>query len=188
MFKKNAKSLSDKETASLYEASPSTASFTSEIASHYSPPQNHFFSSQKHPVEENEEDFEEPETTIAENIIIKGTLKFEHCLRIDGAFEGDMESPGKLIIGPTGTVKANLHLDEVFISGKLIGDVTVKKRLVLRGRAEVRGNITAPLLSIDEGVSIQGMLKVSESSTVESSPLQENNLILENSEEPELPF
>ena len=188
MFKKNTKGLADKETASLYEGSPSTSSFTSEIASHYSPPQSHFFSSQKNHAEEHEEDFEEPETTIAENISIKGALKFEHCLRIDGTFEGEIESTGKLIIGPSGTVKSNLHLDEVFISGKLIGDVTVKKRLVLRGRAEVRGNITAPLLSVDEGVSVQGLLKVCENTSSESSPAQENILMLDNSEEPELPF
>ncbi|MBS0607586.1 MAG: hypothetical protein JSR57_11600, partial [Verrucomicrobia bacterium] len=36
---------------------------------------------------------------------------------------------------------------------------------VLRGRAEVRGNVTAPLVSMDEGVSIIGQLNVSPAST-----------------------
>ncbi len=109
-------------------------------------------------VEEEEES--EQETLIAEHVEIQGTLRFQKALRIDGRFEGQLEASGKLIIGPTGSVKANIDLDEAFISGKVIGNITVKKRLVLRGKAEVTGDITAPLLSVDEGVSIVGILSV----------------------------
>lgn len=103
---------------------------------------------------------EEPETAIGESVAVTGTIRFERLLRIDGSFEGELISEGKLIIGPKGTVKADLDLDEVFISGKLEGNITVKTRVVLRGRAEVKGNITAPLISIDEGVTITGELKI----------------------------
>jgi cytoskeletal protein CcmA (bactofilin family) len=106
---------------------------------------------------------EEPETIIAANVEIKGSLRFEKFLRIDGTFEGELHSTGKLIIGPTGSVSANIDLDEAFISGKVIGNITVKKRLVLRGKAEITGDITAPLLSVDEGVSIIGILNVVQS-------------------------
>jgi len=107
-----------------------------------------------------EREGEEPETVIASNVEIKGSLSFEKLLRIDGVFEGELHSTGKLIIGPTGSVKANIDLDEAFISGKVIGNISVKKRLVLRGKAEITGDITAPLLSVDEGVSIIGILNV----------------------------
>jgi cytoskeletal protein CcmA (bactofilin family) len=103
---------------------------------------------------------EDPEMIIGENVSVKGTLSFQDLVRIDGTFEGEVESKGKIVIGPKGFVKANLDLQEAFIAGKVEGDITVKERLVLRGRAEVRGNITAPLLSIDEGVSIIGQVYV----------------------------
>lgn len=103
---------------------------------------------------------EEPETVIAANVEIKGSLRFHKLLRIDGVFEGELQSSGKLIIGPTGSVKADIDLEEAFISGKVTGNITVKKRLVLRGKAEITGDITAPLLSVDEGVSIIGILNV----------------------------
>lgn len=105
---------------------------------------------------------EEPETVIAEGVCIKGTISFQKLLRIDGSFEGELVSTGKLIVGPTGVVKAHLDLEEAFIAGKVVGDICVKKSLVLRGRAEVHGNITAPLMSVDEGVSIVGSLNVSQ--------------------------
>jgi cytoskeletal protein CcmA (bactofilin family) len=104
---------------------------------------------------------EEPETVIAENVEIKGSLKFEKLLRIDGTFEGELHSSGKLVVGPKGSVKADIDLEEAYISGKVEGNITVKTRLVLRGRAEVHGNISAPLCSVDEGVSIVGEMNVS---------------------------
>ncbi len=111
---------------------------------------------------------EEPETIIAVGVSIKGTMSFQKLIRIDGNFEGELLSSGKLIVGPTGTVKANINLDEAFISGKITGDITVKTRLVLRGRAEIRGDITAPLLSVDEGVSIIGILNVVQETSSEA--------------------
>jgi cytoskeletal protein CcmA (bactofilin family) len=113
---------------------------------------------------------EEPETIISSQVNIKGTLSFQKLLRIDGTFEGELISSGKLIVGPTGSVKANLELDSAFISGKVIGDITVKTRLVLRGRAEIRGNVKAPLVSMDEGVSIIGQIEIG---STPSHPLEQ---------------
>lgn len=118
--------------------------------------------------EESHED-QEPETTISAQVDIKGTLSFKNLLRIDGTFEGELLSSGKLIVGPTGTVKADINLDSAFISGKVVGDITVKTRLVLRGRAEIQGNVTAPLISIDEGVSIIGKLNVAPNAAAPSA-------------------
>jgi cytoskeletal protein CcmA (bactofilin family) len=119
-----------------------------------------------------EESFdEEPETIIAEGVSIKGSITFKKLVRIDGSFEGELISSGKVIVGPKGSLKANINLEEAFISGKVTGDITVKRRLVLRGRAEVRGDITAPLLSVDEGVSIIGIVNIAQ------APLPSSDLI-----------
>src|SRR5947209_20556868 len=42
---------------------------------------------------------EEPETTLGEGVTFKGELTFERLLRIDGTFEGELLSQGKVIIG-----------------------------------------------------------------------------------------
>lgn len=118
---------------------------------------------------------EEPETIVAEGVSIKGTMSFQKLVRIDGHFEGELLSSGKLVIGPTGHVKANIQLEEAFISGKVTGDITVKKRLVLRGRAEICGDITAPLLSVDEGVSIVGILNIARPAAPEASSFEDEH-------------
>lgn len=165
MFKKSTRNLFDKEAnaTSVYAdlANRPHNPFSTDLMNALEP---HAFEVTKEEPRE-----EEPETIIASGVSIKGTMSFQKLIRIDGNFEGELLSSGKLIVGPTGTVKANINLDEAFISGKVTGDITVKTRLVLRGRAEVRGDITAPLLSVDEGVSIVGILNVVQESSPEAS-------------------
>jgi cytoskeletal protein CcmA (bactofilin family) len=158
MFKKFSRNLFDKElvdtpTSAFHDlASRPPNPFSTDLMNALEP---HAFE-----VAEEGAKQEEPETIIAAGVAIKGTMSFQKLIRIDGNFEGELLSSGKLIIGPTGSVKANINLEEAFISGKITGDITVKTRLVLRGRAEVRGDITAPLISVDEGVSIVGILNI----------------------------
>jgi cytoskeletal protein CcmA (bactofilin family) len=106
---------------------------------------------------------EEPETTLGEGVVFKGELSFKKLLRIDGCFEGELSSDGKLIVGSTGLVKANntIHLKEVIIEGFFEGDIHADERIELRKDAQVHGNITTKFLSVDEGVTIIGTVNVS---------------------------
>ena len=91
----------------------------------------------------------------------RGQLSFERFLRIDGTFEGELLSQGKVIVGPTGKVKANLNLREAIVEGIIEGNITVQEKLELRGEAVVKGDIQAKSLCVDEGVTITGYVLVS---------------------------
>jgi len=103
---------------------------------------------------------EAPETTLGEGVTFRGELSFERLLRIDGTFEGELLSQGKVIVGPKGKVTANLNLREAIIEGEVKGNITVQERLELRGEAAVYGDIRAKTLSVDEGVTLVGTVKV----------------------------
>jgi cytoskeletal protein CcmA (bactofilin family) len=170
MFKKFGKNIFDKETE------PQTPVYQSLSDRPHNPFATDLMNAlEPHAFDVEEEKEEEPETIIAENVSITGTMSFQKLVRIDGSFEGELISSGKLIIGPTGSVKANINLEEAFISGKVIGNIVVKKRLVLRGRAEVRGDVTAPILSVDEGVSIVGILNIVQEPAPSVSTEEEND-------------
>jgi cytoskeletal protein CcmA (bactofilin family) len=115
-------------------------------------------------LDENQESDYGPEMTIGVNVTVVGKVAFQREIRVDGVFEGEFEGDGKIVIGPEGFVKADIDLYEAEISGKVEGNITVKNRLILRGNAEVKGNITAPRLSVDEGVSIIGQVYVTATS------------------------
>lgn len=155
MFKKYTKNLLEKDVTPFSSA-------PLEVPKHPSTPipyvpqkqEEEFIAAQE------EAPIDEPETIIGKEVSIKGELSFDKLLRIDGRFEGTLVSNGKLIVGPTGYVKSDINLEEAYISGKVEGDITIKQRLVLRGRAEIYGNITAQTISVDEGVTIVGQLCV----------------------------
>lgn len=103
---------------------------------------------------------ETPETTLGVGVTFRGQLSFERFLRIDGSFEGELLSQGKVVVGPTGKVKANLNLREAIIEGVVEGNITVQEKLELRGEAVVKGDIQSKSLCVDEGVTITGYVLV----------------------------
>ncbi|MBS0648613.1 MAG: polymer-forming cytoskeletal protein [Verrucomicrobia bacterium] len=108
-----------------------------------------------------------PEMVIGVNVSVMGKIAFQREILIEGVFEGEFEGDGKITVGPEGFVKADMDIYEAEISGKVEGNITVENRLILRGNAEVKGNITAHRLSVDEGVSIIGQVYVSASNPPE---------------------
>jgi len=105
-------------------------------------------------------DGEEPETVLGEGVTFKGELSFKRFLRIDGQFEGELNSEGKLVIGPRGVVKSNVKMREVIVEGYVEGNIIVDERIELRGDAQVYGDISAKILSVDEGVTVVGNLSI----------------------------
>lgn len=102
----------------------------------------------------------EPETTIGEGVVFKGQLHFDHLLRIDGHFEGELVSKGKLVVGPKGVVKSNLKLREAVIEGEVEGDIVADERVELSSDAKVKGNIETKFLTVDEGARLFGQVHV----------------------------
>jgi len=113
---------------------------------------------------------EDPETTLGAGVTFRGELSFERLLRIDGCFEGDLLSQGKVVVGPKGKVKANLNLREAIIEGEVEGNIIVQEKLELRGEACIKGDIQAKSLCVDEGVTIVGHVNITPNST-EETPL-----------------
>ncbi len=110
---------------------------------------------------------DDPETTLGEGVTFRGELSFERLLRIDGSFEGDLLSQGKVVVGPKGKVAANLNLREAIIEGEVTGNITVQEKLELRGGACVKGDIQAKSLCVDEGVRIVGHVNITPATTDE---------------------
>lgn len=99
---------------------------------------------------------EAPETTISASVSIEGTLNFERFIRIDGSFIGDLLGQGRLHIGPTGRITADLNLESAVIEGFLEGNIHVAGHLEIKGTATVKGDITAKTLTVEPGATISG--------------------------------
>ena len=89
---------------------------------------------------------------------MQGTLTFKDPvnLRINGKFEGKLETKGSLTIGEHAVIKADISGEEIIIAGKVNGDIKARKALRLVAPACVVGDIKTPSLTVAEGALLEG--------------------------------
>lgn len=89
---------------------------------------------------------------------MQGSLSFKDPvnMRINGRFEGSLETKGNLTIGQAAVVLAEIVGDNVVIGGKVKGRVTARERLTLLPTAVVEGDIYPARLNIAEGAVLEG--------------------------------
>ncbi|KHK01526.1 bactofilin family protein [Desulfovibrio sp. TomC] len=95
-----------------------------------------------------------------------GQFNFQGVVRIDGGVFGDIISDGVLILGEEGLVEGRIRVGELITSGRVIGDVTASRRVMLNKSANLRGNITSPSIVIEDGAVLNGQLRMSEPEAV----------------------
>ena len=87
---------------------------------------------------------------------ISGKLSFETPARIDGQVEGEINAKDSLAIGEGAVVSAQIKADSVVVAGKVSGDIVALHRIEIKASAKMTGNITAPILVINEGALFEG--------------------------------
>ncbi len=87
----------------------------------------------------------------------RGKLVFEGVVRIDGTFHGEVFSDGTLVIGEPAEVDAEIRVGVAIIRGGTVrGNVRAKRAVEVHAPSRVFGNITAPEVFIDKGVTFEG--------------------------------
>lgn len=89
---------------------------------------------------------------------MQGSLVFKDPvnLRINGKFEGNLETKGNLTIGQTAVIMADITGDNIIVGGRVKGRITAKERLTLLPAAIVEGDIYPARLNVAEGAILEG--------------------------------
>ena len=106
---------------------------------------------------------------LANGTHVTGTLRFEKAVKIDGQFEGKVESAGKLILGATAKVDAELEVGELEVEGVLRGEVKAAQRILIRDGGIVEANIVTAKLAIESGAIFRGHCEMPEQKQLPSS-------------------
>ncbi len=93
---------------------------------------------------------------ISQGTSIFGEINLDGSLRIDGQVEGVIFNRGSVYISNSGTIKADVHTEEMIIGGKMIGSVYAKKSVKLLKSANLVGNIYTKTISAEEGSIFKG--------------------------------
>lgn len=108
------------------------------------------------------------ETLVGKETVLNGTLQSRGGVRIDGTFQGEINSQSDLNIGEDALVKARVNCANIIVAGRLEGNVYTKGKLELRSTGVLVGDAEVGTLSVEEGAVMQGncMMKTGEDGRV----------------------
>ncbi|GAC1582949.1 MAG: hypothetical protein NVS3B20_13390 [Polyangiales bacterium] len=91
----------------------------------------------------------------------EGKLHFEGCVRIDGAFVGEIRSNDTLVIGDGAVIRAEIDVATVIVrGGEFYGNIRSKNAIEMYAPGKVVGNLHSPSISIERGANFQGQCKM----------------------------
>ncbi|WP_417854149.1 bactofilin family protein [Xanthomarina gelatinilytica] len=107
---------------------------------------------------DNKKDRQNAELISSQNIISNGTkivgdLISEGDLRIDGTIEGNLKTPGKVVVGKSGMIKGTLNGTDAHFEGKFSGKLNLSGTLTLKSSAHVEGEVVLGKLEVEPGAT-----------------------------------
>jgi cytoskeletal protein CcmA (bactofilin family) len=109
--------------------------------------------------------------TLANDVEIKGSIKFQHDLSVDGKVEGEITSVnGMLIVGQNAELRGEIKTKSVTVYGRVHGNITVDERCELKANAQLHGDLKAARLVIEEGATFVGKSEVTPNKVTQMKP------------------
>lgn len=96
------------------------------------------------------------ENVLGPSASFQGHLKSDGNVRIDGYFDGSIETKGNVIVGEAAKVVAEITADNVQVWGAVKGTIAATGRLEILPTGRVWGEIKVTSLLIDEGGMFRG--------------------------------
>ncbi len=93
------------------------------------------------------------QNTIAKGTTITGDIISDGDFRIEGTIQGNIKTPGKVVIGRTGLVNGTLKSTNADIEGKFTGKLMLSDTLSLRASAYVEGEVAVGKLAVEPGAT-----------------------------------
>lgn len=98
---------------------------------------------------------------IGRSIKINGDVKGDEDLLIEGDVSGTVELKNHaLTVGKEGKVKADIHARSITVDGTTDGDLFASEKISIRATAQVRGNLLAPSISLEDGAHFKGAVEM----------------------------
>lgn len=112
------------------------------------------------------------ETIIGTGVTLKGNLKTESDLAIDGQLEGNILSDGNVTIGVNARILGNIQGSNITAAGEVVGNLSADGETSLLATSQIKGNVRAASISVASGAILNGQvaMKSPGSTTMHDSP------------------
>jgi len=95
-------------------------------------------------------------STIGRGTVVRGSVRGDGDLDIQGRVEGSVVVEGELTIGESALIKSDVSARRVVVRGAVAGNVSADESVVLESGARVVGDLGAPQIGIRPGALLRG--------------------------------
>ena len=88
---------------------------------------------------------------VVEGTTIRGDISSHADFRLDGTLDGNFQSQGKIVIGPTGSVTGDIVCRNADIEGRFEGKIQVVEILNVKAKAHIYGEVICGKLAVEPG-------------------------------------
>jgi len=99
-------------------------------------------------------------TVLGPDAVFKGELSFEKGLRLQGKFEGKINTGGRLHVAREARMQADVESAAIVVEGEVRGNLIANERIELKQTARYEGDLRATKLTVDEGAIFSGHVSV----------------------------
>lgn len=100
---------------------------------------------------------EKLESFVGNNCQVKGEMKTQGTLRIDGRFEGSVGADW-IVIGEKAYLKGDATVRGIVVGGVVDGNITADEIIEIKQKGQVKGDIITARLTVAEGGILQGRI------------------------------
>lgn len=99
-------------------------------------------------------------TVLGRGIKVRGDITGAAPIEIWGSLEGTAGTEGVVTVRPGGKVNGQIAATDVMVEGRVEGKIHARRKLELRDKCEVKGDISAAKVAIDEGSFFEGKVEM----------------------------
>ncbi|MDD4820033.1 MAG: polymer-forming cytoskeletal protein [Flavobacteriales bacterium] len=88
---------------------------------------------------------------ISRGTTLKGELVSDGNFRIDGVFEGNITTEGRIVVGESGSIKGDVICSDAEVEGTIEGDVKVTDALSIKSTGKIIGVVKTKRLAMELG-------------------------------------
>src|SRR5690242_19503860 len=99
-------------------------------------------------------------TILGPDASFKGELTYDKGMRLQGKFEGNILTQGRLHVTKEANMQADVDAAAISVEGQVRGKLNASDRIELKQSARYEGDLTASKLVVDEGAVLNGHVTV----------------------------
>jgi cytoskeletal protein CcmA (bactofilin family) len=90
---------------------------------------------------------------------VRGHVRGDNDLRIEGTIDGEITVAGALELAPQAAIRGPVEAESLVVAGALEGDIVARRSVTIASSGNVRGDIRAAQVTIEEGAAFAGLIE-----------------------------